>query len=174
MKKIVLQRAVEVRCWRVVGQVAKATKRTELLPVLLRAREREATDANDIAAHLLFESRSRHVVAKRLLQIAEVYGLLEATERRYRLTDSGRNALETKQIFVPEHGTWTVWASDDPLLAAPVMHVEPWAEPTAYEEVLGGKRHSVRERAFGRLPMAPRCGRSRRDPNRRWRTAPHR
>jgi hypothetical protein len=120
--------------------------------VLLRAREREETDPGDIAEHLLFESRSRHVVAKRLLQIAERYGLLEATDRRYRLTDSGRNAVDTKQIFVPEHGSWTVWASNDPLLAAPILHVEPWAEPTAYEELLGGKRNSVRERAFGRLP----------------------
>ncbi|HRL39037.1 MAG TPA: ABC transporter ATP-binding protein [Comamonas denitrificans] len=38
--------------------------------------------------------------------------------RQYRLTESGSAALETKQIFVPEHGTWTVWVSKDPLLSA--------------------------------------------------------
>ena len=34
-----LTREIRVDCLRVIGQVAKATKRNELLPVLLRARE---------------------------------------------------------------------------------------------------------------------------------------
>jgi hypothetical protein len=152
MKSMNLQRTVEVRCWRVIGQVAKAAKRAELMPVLLRARERGETDAGDVAGHLLFESSSRRVVAQRLLQIAEMYGLLEQRDRRYRLTEAGETALTTKQVFVPEHGTWTVWASDDPLLAAPILRVEPWVEPTAYDEVWGKERDNARERPFEKLP----------------------
>jgi len=150
MKNINLQRTIDVRCWRVIGQVAKAAKRAELIPVLLRARERGATDAGDVAEHLLFESGARRVVAQRLLQIAELYGLLEQTDRRYGLTESGHTALATKQVFVPEHGTWTIWASEDPLLATPILRVEPWAEPTAYDEVWGKERDI--ERPFEKLP----------------------
>ena len=150
MKRINLQRTIEVRCWRVIGQVAKAAKRAELMPVLLRARERGATDASDVAGHLLFESGSRRVVAQRLLQIAALFGLLEQRDRRYFLTETGHAALETKQVFVPEHGTWTIWASDDPLLATPILRVEPWTEPTAYDEVWGKERD--RERPFEKLP----------------------
>jgi hypothetical protein len=152
MKSINLQRTIEIRCWRVIGQVAKAARRAELMPVLLRARERGATDAGDVAGHLLFESGSRRVVAQRLLQIAELYGLLEQGDRRYVLTDSGHAALASKQVFVPEHGTWTIWACDDPLLATPILRVEPWAEQTAYDEVWGKERDSARERPFEKLP----------------------
>lgn len=147
-----LTREVRVECWRVIGQVAKAAKRNELLPVLLRARERGQTDARDIAEHLLFESGSRQVIAQRLLHVAEQYRLLEQENRQYHLTDSGSTALETKQIFVPEHGTWTVWVSKDPLLNAVILRVEPWQESTAYYEVWGEGRDKAPKRCFEKLP----------------------
>lgn len=147
-----LTREIRVQSWRVIGQVAKAAKRNELLPVLLRARERGQTDEGDVAEHLLFEPSSRQVIARRLLQIAERFGLLEQANRKYRLSESGTTALETKQIFIPEQGTWTVWASDDPLLEASILRVEPWQESTAYDEVWGNERDKARERRFEKLP----------------------
>jgi hypothetical protein len=152
MKSITLQRAIVVRCWRVLGQVAKASKRPELMPVLLRAREQGLTDAADIAEHLLFEPRARRVVAQRLLRIASRYGLLEEGDRGFALTEAGAAALETEQVFVPEHGAWTVWASDDPLLPHSVLRIEPWSEPTAYDEVRGKEREAARGRSFEKLP----------------------
>ncbi len=152
MKSISLQRSLDVRCWRVVGQVAWAAKRPELLPVLLRARELGSTDVGDIADHLLFDANSRRVVAQRLLQIAELYKLLEQRDRRYVLTESGRVALRTEQIFVPEQGAWTIWATDDPLLPTPILRVDPWSEPSAYEEIFGKDRDAARERPFEKLP----------------------
>lgn len=152
MKGITLQRVLSVHCWRVIGQVATASKRTELLPVLLRARESGSTDADDIAEHLLFESASRRIVAQRLLRICELYGLIEPRDRRYVLTDTGRTALETEQIFVPARGTWSIWASNDPLLPTPILRVEPWSEPSAYDEILGSDREAARERAIQHLP----------------------
>lgn len=148
-----LTREIRVECWRVIGQVAKAAKRNELLPVLLRARERGQTDARDIAEHLLFESGSRQVIAQRLLQIAERYGLLVQENRQCRLTESGSTALETKQIFVPEHGTWTVWVSNDLLLGPSILRVEPWKEVPANEEVRRKKHDDVPERRFRNLPQ---------------------
>lgn len=147
-----LTREIRVECWRVIGQVAKAAKRNELLPTLLRARERGQTDARDIAEHLLFESGSRQVIAQRLLQIAERYGLLVQENRQYRLTESGSTALETKQIFVPEHGTWTVWVSKDPLLSAAILRIEPWRESSAFDEVWGDGRDKAPKRRFEKLP----------------------
>jgi hypothetical protein len=154
MKSIKLERAIDVRCWRVIGQVAKAARRAELIPVLLRARERGETDDGDLAEHLLFEAGSRRVVAQRLLQIASYYGLLAEENRRYRLTEQGQTALTTKQIFVPEHGTWTIWASNDPLLATPVLRVEPWKEPHAGEEA--PKKHTdALEKRRARMKRLP-------------------
>lgn len=147
-----LKRPIKIYCWRVIGQVARASKRIDLMPVLLRARESGSTDAGDIAGHLFFEARSRRIVAQRLLDLAERYRLLEQRERRYFLSESGRIALETEQVFVPEYGTWTIWASDDPLLRTPILHVEPWVEPPAYDEILGKGRDSVRDRQFKKLP----------------------
>ncbi|WP_312243962.1 hypothetical protein [Stutzerimonas nitrititolerans] len=134
-----LERDLKVQCYRVIGEVAKAGKRSELMAVLQRAAEQgeRGTDARDIACHLLFDEQSRTVVGQRLLQIAESYCLLERHERSYILTDSGRVALQSGQVFIPEAGVWTVWASDDPLLDYPVLRVEPWREPAAREEVRG-------------------------------------
>lgn len=151
---IVLERQLDVECWRVIGRIAKAAKRAELMPVLLRAREVGGTDTGDLAKHLLFDSSSRRVVAERLLKISEHYGLLQQREpeRDYVLTESGHQALASEQVFVPEYGTWTIWASSDPLLATPILRVEPFEEPTAYDEVWGKSRDNARDRPFKRLP----------------------
>ena len=145
-----LERTLRVRCWRVVGQVARASKRAELIPILLRVRDQNQSNAEDIASHLFFEARSRKVVAERLLRIATTYRLLAESRGWFSLTDEGRAALESEQVFVPEHGTWTIWASEDPLLGSRVLRVEAWQEPSAYDEVWGKERDA--DRQFERLP----------------------
>lgn len=152
MKHIVLQRRISVRCWNVLGMVAKASKRPELMPVLLLARERGQTSAVDVAEHLFFDHRSRRVVADRLLRVAVSYGLLAQNERGFTLTDAGVAALDSEQVFVPERGCWTVWASNDPLLGYPVLRVDPWSEPTARDEVRRGKNKDSDEREFVSIP----------------------
>lgn len=168
MKKIVLQRRVAVQCWNVLGMVAKASKRPELMPVLLRARERSQTSADDVADHLFFDQRSRRVVAERLLRVATSYGLLTQNERGFSLTEAGIAAIDSEQIFVPEHGTWTIWASTEPLLAHPILRVDSWREPTAFDEVQPGKDKGGERREFMDIPRtlraaagrvtAPPCG----------------
>ena len=157
---VTLSRSVDVRCWRVVGQIARAAKRPEVVPVLERVRERGETDARDVAEHLLFEPHAREVVAERLLHIAKVYGLLEERGRSrghggsgkhggvFALTPEGERALDTGEVFVPEHGTWLVWTSEDPLLPGPILRVAPWEEPNAYDEVLTREQ----ERSFDGIP----------------------
>lgn len=149
---ITLNRSLDVCAWRVIGQVARATKRIELLPLLVRVRDRGESDAHDIAEHLFFESRSRKVVAERLLRIAMGYRLVEENQGSYRIAEAGHDAIETEQVFVPEYGTWTIWASDDPLLESPILRVEPWSEPSAYDEIWGKERDNAQKRSFRQLP----------------------
>ena len=153
-RSIILERPLIVRCWRVIGQVAKAEKRTELIPFLLRVRETGGTDARDLAEHLLFESRSRRVVAERLLHIAHAYGLVEKEERDrvFTLTEAGERAIDTDEVFVPDLGAWTIWASEDPLLPSPILRVDAWNEPSAFDEIKGKKWESAEERSHEDLP----------------------
>lgn len=152
MKGIVLHRKVDVQCWRLIGCISKAQPRTELLVLLQRASERGATNDSDVATNLLFESQSRRSVAQRWLRIAEAYGLLESRKPDHVLTEAGQRALASQQVLVPEQGTWTVWAANDPLLPDAVLRVEPWREPSAYDELVGKDREVAANRSFQSVP----------------------
>lgn len=152
-RKIILQREIKVSCWRVQGTVAKSAKRSELIPVLLRASENGTTDAEDIAGHLWFEPKSRKVVAERLLNIASNFGLLTKEKDVFVLTEDGEKSINTGSIFVPELGTWTLWASDDPFLTESILCVKPWNEPSAYDEMRGKDKESAKEREIKMLPV---------------------
>ena len=145
---VVLKRQMTIRVWRVVGFVAKAVRRKELEPVLLRAREAGGTNAEDVAEHLLF-AQSRKVVAERLLRIGAVYRLLKEDRRRYTLTEDGDKAIADRKVFVPERGAWTAWVSEDPLLPSPLLCIEAWNEPDAYTET---RQDAKVQRSFERLP----------------------
>ena len=148
--KLVLTRQIDASGWLVIGFVAKACKRRELEPVLLRARETGGTTAGDVAKHLFF-AESRTVVANRLLRIADMLGLLEEHERGvFVLTPNGETAIEKGEVFVPEHGAWAVWVSEDPLLASPVLRIDPWdKDEDAFAESQKGRKD---KRCFEKLP----------------------
>ncbi len=142
---IKLTRKIPISCWRVSGQIATAQKRDELHFVLLRAQENGHTDAKDIANNHLGDDKSRTIVAKRLLSICVSLGLLEEQDKKYTLTPLGITAADNERVFIPEDGSWTVWASDDPLLDTPILHYEPWDdEPPPYEETRGKESKTKR------------------------------
>ena len=154
IEDIVLTRPVVIRGWRVVGLVAKAGKRRELEPILLRAGEAGGTSAEDVAEHLLFAG-SRRVVAERLLRIGTALKLLEERrDRRFVLSDDGRRAVDSGQVFLPEHGAWTLWESSDPLLPFPVLRIESWDEDE--DAVSESRRDREQERSF--VPAPNRLG----------------
>ncbi|TDT44556.1 hypothetical protein DES49_0667 [Halospina denitrificans] len=151
--QLILRRTLNVVCWHVSGQVATAKERRDLIPLLLRAQEVEQTGAKDIAEHLFFESNSRKVVAERLLQVAHSYGLLKKESAgAYSLSEEGKQAIARERVYVPQEGTWIIWASDEPMLDHPILHVEAWSEPSAFDEVWGKEKHKNSERAFEELP----------------------
>ena len=160
---IVLSRQVSIFCWHVIGEVARATQRPELLPLLQRTDVKEAIDAHDIAVHLFCEP-SRLAAARRLLDIACGLGLLQqlpdpgaqgAKRCSYSLTELGRDALQRKEVFVPEYACWRLWSSDDTLLECPVLLVEPFEEPRARQDVRS-KEHPTHEKIPAWLNQALR------------------
>lgn len=144
MNEVLLERDLSVWAGNVVGQIAQAEKRAEMYAIALRAKEESATDEGDIANHLLRgDDPTKRRMARNLLHICVQHGLIEESHGRYTLTEDGERVAETEQVFVPAQGTWTIWASDDQLLGAPVVEVKPFVEPSAYDEVLG--KHKDRE-----------------------------
>lgn len=144
MNEVSLERELSVWAGNVVGQIAQAEKRAEMYAIALRAKEMSETDEGDIAKHLLCgEDPTSKRMARNLLHICVQHGLMEESHGRYTLTQDGEQVAATEQVFVPAQGTWTVWASDDHLLGAPVVEVKPFVEPSAYDEVLG--KHKDRE-----------------------------
>ena len=156
---IKLNRNIEVRCWRFVGKISKAIPRTWEVAVLKHAKERGAITVRNVSDDLL---GGRKPVAKRLLFICKESGLLNDNKGEYSLTDDGMKSAESGRVFVPENGTWTIWASPDTLLTNPILRIEPWEESNAFTEVFGertngnGKNRkqdrNQHQRSFKELP----------------------
>ena len=148
--EFLLRRNIKTLCCRIKATISKAAERDDLMPVLIRARENNGTYSKDIAQHLLGEAEGREIVGKRLLDIGTSLGLLEnkgeSHRPRYYLTKDGEKALESNKVMVPEEGTWTIWASNDPLLNYPILHIAPYHEASAFDEVFGKKKQETKER----------------------------
>jgi len=143
--ELVLKRSVEIETWQVLATIAKAGKRSELMPVLKRLEETGGSDVRDIAEHLLFDTSSRRVVAERLLEICRLYLLAEKSDATYKLTGKGRLAAQTNQVFMPEKGIWKITFSNDPLLPYPIVKTDLFQEPSARSEIIGKDARSKLE-----------------------------
>ena len=151
VNEVSLTRDLSVWAGNVVAQIAQVEKRAELYAIALRAKEESGTDADDIANHLLHgDDPTSKRMARNLLHICVQHGLIEESHGRYTLTEDGERVAETEQVFVPELGTWTIWASDDQLLTVPVVEVKPFVEPSAFDEVRG--KHKDREPPGSAVP----------------------
>ena len=151
MNEVLLERDLSVWAGNVVAQIAQAEKRAEMYAIALRAKEMSETGADDIANHLLHgDDPTSKRMARNLLHICVQHGLMEQSHGRYTLTEDGERVAATAQVFVPAQGTWTIWASDDHLLGAPVVEVKPFAEPSAYDEIHG--KHKDREPPRSTVP----------------------
>jgi hypothetical protein len=148
-----LSRQLPVEPWNIVAKIALETER-EWEPAVLRIVFDEGpTSAARLAEHLL---SGRRAVAERLLRACAGLGLLqERSDHTFELTESGRSSVESGAIFVPEHGTWTLWFARDRLLPSPVLALEPYQEPTTFDDQQRSKR-GERPRKFIQLPDAVR------------------
>ena len=149
---LILKRQISVNCWNIEATISKEQQRTELMFILMYIRDNPNSTAKDLSKESFFDTSSRIVVAERLLNIAKLLGLVEQKKSNgkftHLLTEDGNKALETKQVFVPEDGTWTILASNDPLLPFPVLSVEGFKESRASDDVFDKNK----ERVFEKLP----------------------
>ena len=145
---IVLSRSMDIETWNILGTVAEAQQRNEMMPLLKYLDEFTQGTIEDISEHLFFEQKARAVVVKRLLTILKLYELVDADEgkKTYELTEAGRQALEQKRMFVPEDGAWEISASDDPLLPHQVLKLTSFKEPDALSETNPGNRDKLNDR----------------------------
>ncbi len=139
---IKLQRSLDLHAWHVTGTISFATKR-EWEPAVLKLAVQHGAVTPDLVVKDLLGGRSG--MAKRLIEICTRLGLLEQRGSEAVPTDSGRQVAQTGVVLLPQRGAWTVWASEDPVLRSRVVAVEPWGEPSAYDE-------RATKRAFSRLP----------------------
>lgn len=122
--EVTLRRRVPVDFWNVTGVVARPVSRGYEIAFLRRALERggEIT-VEEADEHLLLGGRA--AVARRILGILASMRLLSSSGAGYQLTDAGREAARTGEVFVPEQGHWRVWTVQDPLLPARVVALRP-------------------------------------------------
>ena len=129
--RIRLERQLDVRSWVVTGRIARLERREWEPAIVLLAIEQGGLSVDVVARELL---NGRRAYARRLIATCERYGLLSKTEDGFAVTDEGRRAAETQDVFVPRSGTWTIWASPDPLLQSPILLVQPWDAGSARGE----------------------------------------
>lgn len=120
-----MHRPVEVKCWRFLGDVAQTQPREELVGLLMQARGGLPLTADDICSSDGLLPGRPTVIARRLIEIAERRGLVEVDRGAIvDITEDGETALEEEQVFVAEHGPWTVWVVSDPLLPDTPIRIE--------------------------------------------------
>lgn len=135
-----LSRPLVVEAWRVVAKVGLAAEREWEPAVLRHVADDGGTTVDRLAAHLL---NGRKAIAERLLRGCVALGLLHDERGAFRLTDSGLAAAETGLLLIPEEGTWTLWFSPDPLLPSPVVGLEPYREPSTYDDQQRARRNEA-------------------------------
>ena len=113
------------------------TPEARIHAILLALDERGGrASAKDVAAALLNRSEA---IGKRLLLLCQNYGLIAYNDepREAELTDVGRQALREQKVFIPEHGAWRVWFTDDPLvpIEAQLLRIDTAAPVSARAEV---------------------------------------
>lgn len=135
--ELILSRSVEVETWRIQGSVAGARACEYIMPVLQCLAEFNKCTARDLAQHLLFDDKGRVVVAERLLEITRLYGLTESENGQYMLSDDGYEALNKKEVFIPNDGCWELSVSNDSLLPHIIINIEAFNEPNAKSELIG-------------------------------------
>ncbi len=138
LDNLILRRKITIETWQLKATIAQAEKREEYLPILLRIKKNDGSNADDIAEHLLFEKKGRKVVAARLLTITAQLKLTEERDKHYYLTADGEKALTTRQIFIPYKGVYRISCSDDSLLPFQILDCKPEQEKDYARENVHG------------------------------------
>lgn len=131
MRSLVLTRRVEIEKFDVLMEIARQQKREELVAILMLAREHGGkVTAVDICQQLLLgrpESVGKVVIDR--------CHYLDLVDEKGALTEIGNEALQTRNVFIPERGRFLILYTDDPLLPQRLLHLQPTEEPPLYDEI---------------------------------------
>lgn len=145
-----LRRLVVARAWCFHGEVGVPQSRPWAVAIAKLATSLgRPLQAGDVSQHLL---NGRIPMARGLIKQCCAWGLLEAFgEEGWTLTDLGRQAAATNQVFIPETGTWILWATEDEVVRSrfPLLLLERWIDPDAFEDT----RRSGAVRNFSPAPQ---------------------
>lgn len=115
-----------------VIEIGRQEKREELHSILLLAQERGGrVTPSDVSQRLLLGRPES--IGRALIDRCRYYELLGPDGE---LTDLGREALETKKVFIPERGRYRVWYTEDPLIPQRLIDVEPVDETRLVDEIM--------------------------------------
>lgn len=136
MIKIICTRKIETECFEVLMNIGKEDSRPELISVLKLAEEQNGIIMpKDISDRLL---GGRPVIVGRqiIFRLVEI-GVLETIrgQDKYKLTELGRETLESEKVLIPERGVYKAWFSDDPLFPSGLVDIQYSNPPDLREEV---------------------------------------
>lgn len=147
--ELTLSRKLDVLCFEVFAEVAKAEKRQEIQAVLLLAQENGGRITPELICTKLLGGRPP-VVGRTILQRCKLLHLVEGDDNESFLTAEGRESASRGMVFVPEKGKYRLWVTDDPLFIPAALDLEPLKEqPLTRDNVYES------ERAHGRRGGGP-------------------
>lgn len=132
MLSVNLSRQVSVKKIEALLEISRQEKRDDLHSILLLADECGGRiTPRDISQKLLLGRPES--AAKALMDRCNYYEILGPNGD---LTDAGREALKTAEVFIPERGRYLIWYTDDPLIPQQLMDIEPIEETRLHDEIL--------------------------------------
>ena len=127
MMELTLSRKLEILCFEVFAEVAKAETRQEIQAVLLLAQENGGRITPELVCTKLLGGRPL-VVGRTILQRCRLLNLLQGDENESFLTAEGSESASRGLVFIPERGKYRFWVTDDPLFTPAALDLEPLNE----------------------------------------------
>lgn len=140
LESLILSRSIGLEKYEVLMEIGSRERREELHAVLMLADELGGrVSAIDICNELLL-GRPKSV-GRAIIDRCSYFELLDHSGR---LTETGKEAIRSGELFIPERGRYVLWYTDDPLISQKLLHVEAVRESSLYDEVHlkgNGKEH---------------------------------
>lgn len=168
MTELTLSRPLNIHCFEVFAEIAKAERREEIQSVLLLAQEHGGRLTPDLVCRELLGGRPP-VVGRTVLQRCRGFRLMEGDDDESYLTEEGRESASRGVVFIPEKGKYRLWVTDDPLFTGAALDVEPVKEAvltfdnvreSRHAHIRGGndRRHETREVSLDMKSQAEELG----------------
>jgi|GEM_PF-2763928 hypothetical protein len=141
MKPLELSRQLKVEKYEAIMEIGRQQRREELLAVLMLAEEHGGRASPKDVSQELLQGRPE-LVGKAIVDRCTDLGLLDETGT---ITQIGKQALRTGNVFIPEKGRYILWFTDDPLVAQKVIHIEPKEESQLNDEVAAIKNRATNQ-----------------------------